>query len=62
MTAFDLLMLHNRPSVRTGLSRLDKLIRHGKGFPPGDCITITGEGGSGKSTLIRAMIIQAILP
>jgi hypothetical protein len=61
-TAFELLLRARRPSARTGLKRLDRFLHDGRGVPPGECATVTGERGSGKSALLRALAVNTVLP
>jgi len=61
-TAFDLFVRQRRPNPKTGLHRLDRFINNGNGFPIGESISITGHHGSGKTSLLHAIVAEAVLP
>ena len=61
-TSLDLLYRIHKLNARTGLKRLDRFINNGKGLFPGECVTVTGAHGSGKSSLLRAIAVNAVLP
>lgn len=61
-TSLDLLYRIHKKNAKTGLKRLDRFVNDGKGLSPGECATVTGAHGSGKSSLLRAIAINTVLP